>query len=178
MTEIWKPVRNYEGHYEISNLGNVKSLKREVYHPNGNLNLKEKILNPSFDAYGYFVIDLKKDGIRKNRKVHQLVAEAFLNHTPNGYTLVVNHKNFIRNDNRVENLEIVTIRENTNQKHLKSTSKYTGVSWRKEDKKWQSQILINKKIKHLGSFVNEIDAHNAYQNELNLVLTKLKEKQL
>ena len=91
---------------------------------------------------------------------------AFLNHIPRGLELVVNHKNFIRTDNRVENLEIVTNRENCNKKHLKSSSQYVGVSWAGDRKKWFSSIAIDGKLKNLGRFKTELEAHEAYQNAL------------
>ena len=148
--EIWKTIEKYPD-YQISNLGNVKSLKFE----------KEKILKQWIDDLGYCRVDLIK-----NEKVHQLVAIAFLNHNPCKYKLVINHKNFNRQDNRVENLEIVTQRENANKAHIKSSSKYVGVSWHKGSKKWMSRIVINGKRKHLGYFFEEIEASNAYQNAL------------
>jgi len=148
--EIWKTIEKYPD-YQISNLGNVKSLKFG----------KEKILKQWIDDLGYCRVDLIK-----NEKVHQLVAIAFLNHNPCKYKLVINHKNFNRQDNRVENLEIVTQRENANRAHIKSSSKYVGVSWHKGSKKWMSRIVINGKRKHLGYFFEEIEASNAYQNAL------------
>jgi hypothetical protein len=157
--EIWKTIKGYEN-YQISNLGNVKSLNYRRTN-------KEKTLILRKNTHGYKVCYLYINGFSKTKQVHQLVAIAFLNHTPCGYKLVVNHINFIKTDNRVENLEIVTSRENTNLKHIKSTSNYVGVFWDKNYKKWTSKIVINKKQKHLGRFIKEIDAHNAYQNELN-----------
>lgn len=103
--------------------------------------------------------------------IHKLVAMAFLNHTPDGTQIfVINHKNFDKMDNRVENLEIVTSRENSNKKHLSSTSKYTGVSWNKNTNKWRADIYINSKLNYLGLFTNEIEASNAYQNALKQIL--------
>lgn len=156
--EIWKNIIGYEN-YQVSNFGNVKSLKWN----------KEKFLKFSIDAYGYFIVGLSDKGKDKTRTVHQLVAEAFLRHSPCGYRLIINHIDFNRQNNRVENLEIVTARENCNKKHIKSSSIYTGVSWHKNRNKWIASILINKKSKHLGYFINEYDAHLAYENELKLI---------
>ena len=154
--EIWKNVLGYED-YEVSNLGRVKSLKFG----------KDKILKLSDDGNGYLKVCLFNNKKQKVRKVHQLVAEAFLNHIPCGFELVVNHKNFTRTDNRPNNLEITSQRNNANLKHIKSSSKYTGVCWNKRANKWTANITINKKLKHLGNFKLEIEAHNAYQNALN-----------
>jgi len=153
---IWKPIKEFEGLYEVSNNGEIKSLWYG----------KERILKATINTGGYLKVNLCKECKAKTRMIHQLVAESFLNHTPNGYKLVVNHINFIKTDNRVENLEIVTNRENTNRKHLKSNSVFTGVSWHKQKKKWQSQIVINGKQIHLGYFTTELEASEAYQNKL------------
>ena len=164
--EIWKDIPNYEGIYQVSDLGRVKSLERKVSFGTGHRIVYEKFLKGVFDKSGYLTINLSKKSKVKNVKIHQLVSICFLNHTPCGSELVVNHKNFIRTDNRVENLEIVTTRENTNQKHIKSSSKYTGVRWREDSKRWISKIYHNRKHIHLGTLVNELDAHKAYQEKL------------
>lgn len=162
--EVWKSIEDYEGLYEISNLGNVKSL-------NYKHTKKEGILAKCNNRNGYLTVNLFKNRKVKTRRIHQLVALAFLNHKPCGYELVINHINHIKTDNRLENLEIVTHRENSNKKHIKSFSQYTGVYWCKRTNKWLSQITINKKRNHLGYFDTEIEAHNAYQNKL-LTLNK------
>jgi hypothetical protein len=165
--EIWKAAVGYEGLYEVSNLGRVKSLERIVERSNGGKQtLNERILKSWDDVRGYRRLRLSNQGIVKNRKIHQLVAESFLNHNPCGMKLVVNHINFDRTDNRVENLEIVTNRQNTNQKHLPSTSQYTGVYWHKTNKKWCATIYVNRKTKYLGQFTNEYQAHLAYQSAI------------
>ena len=91
--EIWKPVEGFEGLYEISNLGRVKSLWFG----------KEKIMNPAKTKDGYLFVNLYKDRKRKAFKVHRLVATAFIpNHE--GFEQV-NHKNEVKTNNCVENLE-------------------------------------------------------------------------
>lgn len=157
--EIWKDIIGYEGLYEVSNFGNIKSL-------GNNKKRKEKIRKPTLDSRGYLHIGLNKNGKCKSRTIHQLVAESFLNHKPCGLKLVVNHIDVNKQNNKSDNLEIVTNRENSNRKHLKSSSKYVGVSWYKERNKWLSFIRINGKQKYLGSFSKELDAGNAYQNAL------------
>jgi hypothetical protein len=165
--EIWKDIPNYEGYYQVSNLGRVKSLERKVKHSKGGVMVrKQKILKVS-DNRGYLRCLLCKNKKNKTFRVHQLVAMAFLNHVPCGHKLVVNHINFNRADNRVENLELITNRKNCNQKHLKSSSQYTGVYWNKNNKNWAAGIRFNGKKKYLGSFEDEYDAHLAYQSKLN-----------
>ena len=160
MIEEWEDILGYEGLYKVSNLGNIKSLKFQ----------KEKVLKLQTNTKGYFIVNLYKNKKMKSHQIHQLVAIAFLNHVPCKMELVINHINFDKKDNKVSNLEIVTNRENSNRKHLKSTSKYTGVSFEKDRNKWVAQIKVNGKRVLLGRFSNEIDASNAYQSKLKEII--------
>lgn len=103
--EIWKPANDFEGFYEVSNLGNVRSLN---YHNRGII----KNLVPVVDKYGYKKVCLCKGGKQYNRAVHRMVAAAFLE---NPHDLPqVNHINELKTDNRVENLEWCTAKQNVN----------------------------------------------------------------
>lgn len=157
--EIWKNIKEYPD-YEVSNLGNIKSLKHG----------KEKIKKQHVNTNGYLSVSLLKNGKQKTKTIHQLVAICFLYHEPDKQKLVINHKDFNRLNNNIENLEIVTTRENTNQKHFKSSSSYVGVSWCNTYKKWYSSIRIKGKTKNLGYYFNEIEASNAYENKLKEIL--------
>ena len=154
--EVFRDVKGYEGKYQISNHGNVKSLKRG----------KERILKPSKDGGGYYKVLLAKNGINKTKKVHQLVAIAFLNHKPNGMKIIVDHKNRDKLNNSLNNLQLISQRENLSKYKKGYSSKYTGVCWYKPSKKWLASITINGKQKHLGYFINELEASNKYQSIL------------
>lgn len=116
MKEIWKDINGYEGIYQVSNLGKVKSISREVKHKGlfGNkeiCHIKEKILSQNTDGKrGYLKVSLIKNGKTKHYFVHRLVAMAFIENTHNKEQ--VNHINGIKTDNTVKNLEWCTNKEN------------------------------------------------------------------
>ena len=166
MNEIWKEIKGYEGLYEISNLGRVKSLARIVTTSKGIRVRKQRFLKNCGDINSYLHVCLTKDSKTRTKRIHQLVAIAFLNHTPNGFNLVVDHINSVKTDNRLENLQIITSRENTSKDKKGGSSKYTGVHWFNRTKKWKVQIKIDGKSKHLGYFTDELKASEAYQKAL------------
>jgi len=156
--EEWKVVEGFED-YEISNLGRVKSLKFG----------KEKILKYSNTFNNYNSIGLFKNKKSYRFNIHQLVAIAFLNHKPCGYEVVVDHINDDIKDNRVENLQLITQRDNTFKTQGKYTSKYKGVHFDKKINKFISMISLNGKRINLGCFKTEIEAHEVYQNKLKQI---------
>ena len=102
MDEIWKDKKDYEGHYQVSNFGRVKSIKFG----------KEIILKLRTDKDGYFKVDLSKNNKLKTFTVHRLVAEAFI---PNPYNLpCINHKDECKTNNNVNNLEWCNSKYNIN----------------------------------------------------------------
>lgn len=116
MTEIWEKAFGLEKHYEVSNLGNIRSLPRITtgIRKDGSLSTQRrpgKIISPYVSKQGYLTVALKIDGVRKKYLLHRLVAATFVS----GYSkeLTVNHINGIKTDNTAENLEWVTLEENT-----------------------------------------------------------------
>ena len=168
MEEIWKDIPDYEGLYQVSNLGRVKSLPKQWISGNGaiRIQLNEIIMSQSISKTGYYRITLTKYGKQKSYRIHQLVAIAFFGHKLCGLKLVVDHINDNKTDNRLQNLQIVTQRFNSCKTQGKYSSKYKGVYWDKNSNKWKAQIEINGIRKYIGSFDCEIKAHQSYQNAL------------
>lgn len=108
---MWKKIKGYEGLYEINEAGQVKSIRRIQIRSNGSpIIISEKIKKPYLNKSGYVTIALIKNNTTANRYLHRLIAEAFV---PNPKRLnVVNHKNGIKSDNRIANLEWCTSSHN------------------------------------------------------------------
>ena len=154
MKEIWKDIEGYEGLYQVSNMGRVKSLERTVWCGlNGGCYraIPERIIKPSKDNYGYLVVNLWEDGKMKTYKVHRLVATAFI---PNPNNLpVINHKNEIKNDNKVDNLEWCSVLYNNtyNDKAKKTGKKLKGRKLSEEHiKKLRGRKLSEETIRKIA----------------------------
>lgn len=148
--EEWKDIQGYDGLYQVSSYGRVK---RIFYKKNKS----NTILKPAKDCCGYMRCSLCKDSVSKTYKVHRLVAQAFI---PNGENNEVNHKNGLRDDNRVENLEWVT--HLTNIRHsINSLGKKGTLTGKCSENHPRSKKVVQYTID--GIFVQEFnsafDAH-------------------
>lgn len=111
MKEIWKDIDEFNGVYKISNVGNIVSFKKNV----------PKVLNPKPLKNGYKLVHLTYAGVNKKYSIHRLVAITFIPNLEN--KPCINHKNGIKTDNRVENLEWCTSSENTKHAYFNQLMK-------------------------------------------------------
>lgn len=117
--EVWKDIPNYEGYYQASNLGRIRSIDRTLTRSDDRkVRITGKILTPYNEGHDYLMIDLYKDNIRQKCRVHRLIGFTFLSST---YfeNAEIDHINFCRWDNRVCNLRWVTRTQNQNHKQPK-----------------------------------------------------------
>ena len=157
--EVWKNIPEFQS-YQVSNLGNVRSLKFN----------KLKVLKKSINKRGRYRVNLCENGRKlSNCRISQLSAMAFLNHKPCGHKIVVDHIDNNKENDKLYNLQLISNRENTVKDIKRGLSKYVGVSWHKYQNKWRSTIYIKGKNKHLGYFTDEKEASQAYQNELKKI---------
>lgn len=121
---IWKPVNGYEGYYEVSNNGDIRSVDR-IVGGNGAHSINGVFMKPQVGAGGYLTVCLSKNGKSKPHKIHRIVASAFIDNPDN--KPMIDHINTDRTDNRIENLRWVTALENSRNplsiKHHVSPSK-------------------------------------------------------
>lgn len=162
--EIWKDIPGYEGLYQVSNLGRVKSNGRYIEYPEEYRHgyyKRSKILTGYVTQYGYHMVNLMLNHKRRSISVHRLVAMAFIQNYSD--TLDVDHINGVRKDNFVTNLRMCTRSENLrgSRKRPNTISKYKGVSKTKGRNKYEAfSSSINKKEKKiaLGTYEIEKDA--------------------
>lgn len=171
MKEVWKDIVGYEGLYQVSNLGRVKSLARKmkVTNPEREYIKEGRIVSFTY-LRGYPVVNFHIDKKRKCFKIHRLVAIAFV---PNPLGLSqVNHKDHNKTNNQETNLEWVSNRENCTHKFFqkKVSCESPGVcidTRQSRSKKFIAQLQIDGKQKYLGSFYTEEEASQAYQMALS-----------
>lgn len=156
--ETWKDIKGYEGLYQVSDLGRIKSL------------IKNKILKQPKDRYGYLFVTLYTNKIPKIHKSHRLVALNFIENKEG--LLQVDHIDRDKTNNNLTNLRWCSSRDNISFYKIKDsrkTSKYIGVSFCNRRKMFVAQIGIGKLKKHLGYFDNELDAHLKYESFKNSI---------
>lgn len=165
--EEWRDIKNYEGKYQVSNLGRVRSLDRFVNSINGKRKVKGQIMSFTTRS-GYNVLVLRKNNMRKSKQVHRLVAEAFIPNINN--KPFVNHKDFNRKNNNVDNLEWVTQKENVhwsicnmkNKNKIFKDKEHYGIRYRNKYDYYE----VTLKKKYYGSYKDFEEAKKVRDNKL------------
>lgn len=159
----WKPIPGYEGFYEVSDEGQIRSLDR--VDRRGRF-WKSQLLRPGTTPRGHHYVALRRDGKLKTFLLHVLVARAFLGPCPEGHEVC--HNDGIGTNNHINNLSYGSRRKNVaidrNRHPNNYSSKYPGVCRRKGRKRspWQAGITFEGRSMHLGVFESEEDAAQAY----------------
>lgn len=155
MNETWIKIDGFRGYYEVSDMGRVRSNNRLS---------SNRLLKQMLKKNGYLQVGLQDGDKITWRLVSRIVYESF-----NGKTdLHIDHVNEDKTDNRLCNLQAITVRDNNiKSKRHNKTSKYPGVHLTKTGK-WKAQIGKDGKKIGLGYFVDELDAYNAYVNAIRL----------
>ena len=164
---IWRKVKGFEESYQVNENGGVRSIDRVGIDKNGvKYTVKGRILKPRVNTKGYYQVNLSVNGFRKTMEIHKLVANSFLNTEDS--SLVVDHIDNDRLNNKASNLQMIAHRLNTSKDRKNKTSKYIGVSMSKGENKWRTSIYINKSRFIIGSFSCEEEANKAYQKALSI----------
>lgn len=159
--EVWLDINGYEGLYQISSYGRVKSLERQVKTRGGFRTIRERVLKARSDKDGYLALILSKNGKVKTFKVHRLVGEYFLKNPDN--LPQINHKDEDKTNNYYKNLEYVVNLKNTNNYHSKNGTKKYGVHM--ANKKWRARIKKDGKSICLGFYKDKEKAYQAFYNK-------------
>ncbi len=166
MEETWKPIIGYEKLYEISNFGRARALKKSWISYRGGIQTKEKVLlKQCLNPKGYFFVKLSHNGKCVNAYIHTLVWDHFGDKARDGRKILVDHIDNNPSNNRIDNLQTLSQRENIIKGYIKirKSSKYIGVTWFNRDKNWKAQIYANGVHKHLGYFKCETAAYLCYE---------------
>lgn len=166
INEIWKDIPGFEGSYQVSNLGRIKSFPKLKKSRCGASSYFTKERIRSFNGTRHYpILDMYRgDGTCEYISIHRLVAKLFI---PNPDSLpFVNHKDMNKYNNHVDNLEWSSNRENVSHGNIIRLNKPIGVSWKSSINKWVSVIMVGKKQKYLGSFSDQGQAALAYKNAL------------
>lgn len=157
MKEIYKDIIGYDGFYQVSNLGNVKRLN---YRNSG----KERSLKNYLGCVGYYKVCLCKDGKVTTVNIHRLIAQMFIPNPDNKSQ--VNHINGIKSDNRLENLEWVTAKENIQHAHDTGLVNTSKGEHRSLSKLTEKQVL---EIREIGKSKTQIELAKTYNVDQSLI---------
>ena len=163
MDEIWVTVLGFDD-YEVSNLGNVRRKERRRIRKDGKIGLfKSKKMFPSDNGRGYIQVTLTRDKQRYCKLVHRLVYESFNGSVTSSTKYSIDHLNNNRSDNRLENLQFVTHRENVSRRWAMKRDLPTGVK-KSSANSYKATARVGDKEVAIGSFKTALEASAAYQS--------------
>lgn len=162
--EIWKEIKGYEGCYEVSNLGNVRSKTRKVERTSpkgekGFYTYYSRLLKSCITKKGYLRLGLTLNDVKNNHQIHRLVAIAFIENPENKEQ--VNHKNGIKTDNRAENLEWVTNIENNSHAYK------NGLKYRHKNSGRPRRMVIDEQTGEIFESINNLIKRLGYRGNLH-----------
>lgn len=162
--EKWRDCVGFEGFYQVSNLGNIRSCDRVVFNKGSGASYRRKgqVLKPRKDAYGYLITDFWVKGEQTTVKIHRLVLDAFIGPEKDK---CCDHINGVRDDNRLGNLRWATVKENNNNRTVCiAESGHSGVRQDPRDGKWQSYGSVGGRFKHIAYCETKEEAIAARKN--------------
>ncbi len=169
----WKAVyyNGLETNIEVTKCGRVKRVKVDWLNYNWKTKLGEVDFNKlKLSPQGYKQLTIQIKGLKQRSvQVQQLISAAFFGYQWKGNSLVVDHIDSNKLNNHIDNLRVVTIRENSSKEKTFKSGLPVGVNFFKRDKKYQSRIYINRKHIHLGLFNTIEEASYAYQQKLKTI---------
>lgn len=151
--ETFKKLWQFNGDYSVGTHGTILSHKRK----------NDLVLKTRFNGNGYKQVNLSHEGKEYTYKVHVLVAIAYLNHERQGMKRIIDHINDDKTDNRVENLRIVSNRQNLTKRKRGFGSKHIGVTYNYRYNCFQARIHVDGNRVHLGIFKDEDEAGKMYE---------------
>lgn len=164
--EEWKQVKGYEGCYDVSSFGRIKSIGRVIVMKNGfNKTVKEKLRSVHYNKKNYVSSTIYKEGKSSTKEIHVISAVAFLGHEQTGAGgLVVDHMDNDPSNNFIKNLQLITNRQNSKKDkfRLNISSLYPGVYINKN--RFHVSIRINGEKVYLGTYKDELVAAKAYED--------------
>jgi hypothetical protein len=170
MQEIFRTIKGYEGFYQISNFGKIISLPKTFYAGWRNeqkFTKPSRIISSQIKKDGYIQVGLTKNKTQKIHALHLLVWDNFGDLPRNGHKLEVDHIDENKQNNRIDNLQILTTRENSTKSKDSRSNLPIGVSFRKDTGKFTARITVGNKYLSLGCYKTPGEASNAYQAKLS-----------
>jgi hypothetical protein len=167
--EVWKSIKGYDGIYEVSNMGRVRSYMKKDGWAGYKVTDTPHLMSTIPNGNGYMYVTLSKGCKRENKYIHRLVAEAFIGDIPQGY--VINHIDYDKANNQVGNLEIVTQRQNvgySRHKMCKPRKRDANAYICYRERNNVYEVTVRKK--YLGKFKTLEEARSArdaYIEEIN-----------